>query len=110
MAEAYNLIGLEGDAGALQESPALESQKILDGDGAMAQPMDPFDGPCNDGIDNDGDGAIDMADPGCTDPLDSEHGANQCDDGRDNDDDGYSDYPNDSDCANISSTLHGGRR
>jgi hypothetical protein len=48
---------------------------------------------CNDGIDNDGDGKIDLNDPDCTDPSDnSEHGVTvyspQCRDGVDNDGDG----------------------
>jgi hypothetical protein len=48
---------------------------------------------CSDGLDNDCDGRIDDADPGCTDPADlSEHGTRQCDDGIDNDTDGNTDY------------------
>jgi hypothetical protein len=54
-----------------------------------------------DGIDNDGDGLIDMGDPGCTSPTDpSEHEATlPCDDGVDNDGDGLIDYPADPGCA-----------
>ena len=45
---------------------------------------------CDDGLDNDGDGLIDIADDGCADADDrSENGAEtQCDDGVDNDGDG----------------------
>jgi hypothetical protein len=49
---------------------------------------------CSDGIDNDGDGLIDMADPGCTDPSDNSEvnaGQPQCSDGIDNDGDGLID-------------------
>ena len=54
---------------------------------------------CDDGLDNDGDGFTDLADPGCltgTDP--SEFGPQQCDDGVDNDLDGQTDFPDDLDC------------
>src|ERR1044071_7928822 len=48
---------------------------------------------CTDGVDNDGDGLADGADPGCTsDGDDSEHGSAACDDGVDNDNDGTTDY------------------
>jgi hypothetical protein len=50
---------------------------------------------CNDGVDNDGDGYVDMNDPGCSSPTDnSEVNTTQtyaCNDGRDNDGDGYID-------------------
>jgi len=49
---------------------------------------------CSDGIDNDGDGLIDMADPGCTAPTDNSEvnvGQPQCSDGIDNDGDGLID-------------------
>lgn len=42
---------------------------------------------CNDNVDNDDDGLIDLSDPGCSDETDtSEYGANECDDGIDNGD------------------------
>jgi len=49
---------------------------------------------CEDGVDNDGDGLADLADPGCADALDdSERSlALVCDDGLDNDGDGWTDY------------------
>ena len=49
---------------------------------------------CSDGIDNDKDGAIDMADAGCSDPNDmSERGAvSECDNGMDDDGDGFVDF------------------
>lgn len=64
---------------------------------------------CSDGIDNDGDGFIDMADPGCTGASDIDEGNNvpvpvpvvlpQCSDGVDNDGDGLVDL-NDLGCEN----------
>ena len=53
---------------------------------------------CNDGIDNDNDGLIDLADPGCTDANDNDEfnaptppPVTQCNDGADNDNDGLID-------------------
>ncbi len=55
---------------------------------------------CNDKIDNDGDGLVDMNDPGCSSRRDtSELNPNiECDDGIDNDGDGAVDY-NDGGCS-----------
>ncbi|MGE0868223.1 MAG: hypothetical protein AB7P03_06670 [Kofleriaceae bacterium] len=57
---------------------------------------------CSDGIDNDGDGAVDFpADVGCTDTSDTSEDSlvtAQCSDGRDNDGDGRKDYPSDPGC------------
>jgi hypothetical protein len=53
---------------------------------------------CSDGLDNDGDGLVDLVDPGCADPDDvSEMGA--CEDGTDNDGDGLVDFPDDPGCG-----------
>src|SRR5687767_7175647 len=51
---------------------------------------------CNDGMDNDGDGVTDAADPACAHPSDNAEGAaafgtTQCTDGTDNDGDGLGD-------------------
>ena len=48
---------------------------------------------CDDGIDNDGDGLVDMADPGCANGADTSEQNSQaaCDDGIDNDGDGLID-------------------
>ncbi|NVB83468.1 MAG: hypothetical protein HOV81_34160 [Kofleriaceae bacterium] len=57
---------------------------------------------CSDGIDNDGDGAIDFPDdPSCDNDNDEESGAAspQCNDGRDNDNDGKIDFPYDPGCS-----------
>ncbi len=57
---------------------------------------------CNDGVDNDEDGLLDLADPGCTGGLDrSELDPAQvpaCADGIDNDGDGAIDWPDDPEC------------
>jgi hypothetical protein len=47
---------------------------------------------CNDGIDDDGDGAVDAADPGCEDGSDDSEGGDLCDDGIDNNGDGWIDF------------------
>lgn len=57
---------------------------------------------CKDGIDNDGDGLVDMSDPGCSSPEDNNEGdgTTQCQDGKDNDGDGAVDFPADFSCTN----------
>ena len=61
--------------------------------------------PCDDGLDNDGDGTPDFrsssGDAGCTGFYDvSERGpAHVCDDDLDNDDDGVVDYPAEEQCS-----------
>ncbi len=54
-------------------------------------------GACDDGIDNDGDGDVDMADQGCADPSSNIENP-QCNDGYDNDADGLADLA-DPNCA-----------
>ena len=56
---------------------------------------------CRDGIDNDGDGAIDLDDDGCR-SADDPSEEPDCDDGIDNDGDGDTDYPDDIGCKNAS--------
>jgi hypothetical protein len=61
-------------------------------------------GPCNDRIDNDGDGEIDWPrDDGCTSRRDGSENqlGRECDDGLDNDGNGKVDYPNDAGCTSI---------
>lgn len=57
---------------------------------------------CNDLLDNDADGQIDLDDPGCTEGLDDDETdpavPPQCADGQDNDGDGDIDYPDDANC------------
>ena len=56
---------------------------------------------CNDGKDNDGDGKIDLQDPGCTSATDTDETdpVAQCQDGIDNDGDGATDFPQDFSCS-----------
>jgi len=57
---------------------------------------------CNDGADNDNDGATDYpADFSCSSATDNTEGSPlaQCQDGQDNDNDGFIDYPNDPSCT-----------
>jgi hypothetical protein len=63
---------------------------------------------CRDGIDNDGDGLIDLgSDPGCTSPNDNAELDNlpQCADGSDNDQDGLIDFPTDPGCDSPTDIL-----
>jgi hypothetical protein len=60
---------------------------------------------CSDGVDNDGDGQVDSADPGCSSPDDDTEGGGgggsetpRCQDGVDNDGDGQTDM-DDPDCS-----------
>jgi uncharacterized repeat protein (TIGR01451 family) len=55
---------------------------------------------CRDGIDNDGDGAVDSADFSCSSPDDNDetNPKAQCQDGIDNDGDGLADFPQDPGC------------
>jgi hypothetical protein len=59
--------------------------------------------PCDDGVDNDGDGKVDLADSGCTWAGDMSEQPD-CSDGLDNDFDGHVDLA-DSDCASPSGAL-----
>lgn len=62
-------------------------------------PPEPIKPQCDDGVDNDGDGGIDMEDPGCESPEDDNEDSPECSDGLDNDDDDLIDYPDDKGCA-----------
>jgi hypothetical protein len=61
---------------------------------------------CDDDKDNDGDGLIDLVDPGCSGPGDETEVdvKPQCSDGVDNDGDGFTDYPDDPDCESEDDT------
>ncbi|HJL06331.1 MAG TPA: MopE-related protein [Polyangiaceae bacterium LLY-WYZ-15_(1-7)] len=64
---------------------------------------------CSDGLDNDGDGAIDFpADPGCASAGDGDETDVACSDGADNDGDGLVDFPDDPECASPNDTSEGG--
>jgi hypothetical protein len=61
---------------------------------------------CADGLDNDGDGLIDEADPGCADGLDDDElSTAACDNGVDDDGDGAADWPADVGCISGSGTT-----
>ena len=64
---------------------------------------------CRNGVDDDGDGRVDAADPGCVDFDDPDEAdpveAPACADGVDNDDDGEIDYPADDDCLTAGGPL-----
>jgi hypothetical protein len=67
---------------------------------------------CNDAEDNDGDGRVDLDDPGCTEPLDDDEvdpiQRPACSDGIDNDDDGLYDLE-DPDCINSADPTERGQ-
>ena len=58
---------------------------------------------CSDGADNDGDGKVDLDDPGCENATDRDEfdppPPPACSDGLDNDSDGYTDFPADPGCG-----------
>lgn len=56
---------------------------------------------CSDGIDNDGDGAVDLSDFGCSSASDNDESnpKSQCENGIDDDGDGLTDYPMDPGCS-----------
>ena len=58
---------------------------------------------CDDGVDDDGDGAIDLADPGCFAGGDAfeTNAIAPCDDGFDSDGDGLVDWPDDPGCKDL---------
>lgn len=77
---------------------ALLGDLVLVGDSEVRiYRIDPNAPDCSDGLDNDWDGPIDGADPGCTGPADSSERAD-CGDGVDNDGDGLVDLA-DAGCA-----------
>ena len=63
---------------------------------------------CNDGMDNDGDGALDLLDSGCENDRDDSEGdppaPPQCANGQDDDGDGLVDYPQDDGCEGAGDT------
>lgn len=90
----------------LEEAPPGTLYVVLEPSGIAALTVDvivePLGVACADGVDNDGDGAIDAADRGCRDRFDADEGGDAgempCADGIDNDGDGAIDWPADGDC------------
>ena len=66
---------------------------------------------CRDDEDNDGDGLIDLFDPGCAESIDESEAdpaeIPECVDGVDNNENGATDYPNDADCTAAGDTSEG---
>ncbi len=65
---------------------------------------------CSDGIDNDGDGNVDLADQGCSGSGDDSEATTstataQCSDGIDNNGDGNVDFPEDLGCSSLTDNL-----
>ena len=69
-------------------------------------------GECNDAIDNDGDGLIDLDDPGCEQGRDQSEvdpaAVPECANGVDDDEDGLVDYPEDNGCSAAGDPREGG--
>ncbi|MDO8555830.1 MAG: hypothetical protein Q7R96_01500, partial [Nanoarchaeota archaeon] len=64
---------------------------------------------CNNNVDDDFDGVIDLNDPGCKNNKDtSEQGTRACDNGKDDDNDGVKDYPTDTGCSGPTDTSERG--
>jgi hypothetical protein len=64
---------------------------------------------CDDGLDNDGDGLIDLNDPGCVDSSDlDETDVPQCSNGADDDGDGATDFPADTSCSSYADNDESG--
>jgi subtilisin family serine protease len=94
--------GVDEVLGALQATgvPILHTTRIR-----VAAALDELTIACDDGYDDDGDGLVDLADPGCADAADdSELAEVECDNGFDDDDDGFIDSANDPGCASAAGT------
>ena len=94
-------------AGALDlEAPGAD-RDAGSGLAAARASADAMAASCSDGIDNDGDGLVDLADPGCASATDASerNPAVACDNGRDDDGDGLVDFPADPGCASVTSNL-----
>lgn len=94
-----------------QPCAAADTQFVCDASlGLLCQSNQCSKSQCSDGIDNDSDGFIDFADPGCESLVDNTEAPNptpapQCFDGIDNDGNGLFDYPTDPGCTMASDDL-----
>lgn len=91
------------DASSMKTSQIASASLTVSGSGGATVAA------CSDGVDNDGDGLVDLSDPGCTDAQDSDE-FNEvtpppaaCSDGSDNDGDGLADL-SDPGCTDASDT------
>ncbi len=83
-----------GDTGGMGGMGGNEGPDMAVPDQGVAKPA------CSDEIDNDGDGEIDLDDPGCDDAEDTdERNAAACANGEDDDQDGFVDFPADPGCG-----------
>lgn len=104
LVQDYNIGNLGG--WTLREAVAISADGLVIAGNGIDPQGDPEAwlvelGPgCGDGLDNDGDGLVDLADPGCDDAADiSEKDASlPCDDFQDDDGDGLVDFPADPGC------------
>jgi hypothetical protein len=89
-------------AGGVFDPIQGEATLYLEGDAALDEPAFVPLRRCANGIDDDGDGQIDLNDRGCSDPLDDDERDGPvpaaCSDGIDNDEDGDVDWPADEEC------------
>ena len=91
----------------------VEQEFLIEGQALTARvTIQSIVGDCNDEVDNDGDGQIDLADPGCEGLRDMSEldppEPPQCSDGIDNDQDGVTDYPDDNSCLAAGDPHEGG--
>jgi hypothetical protein len=102
-ADAIGSVGTNGNiAGTIVDSPNRAGTFAATKLQPANCPVTPVTPQCQDGIDNDGDGATDFpADFSCSsaDDNDETNTKSQCQDGIDNDQDGLVDYPQDPGCS-----------
>lgn len=120
--EALAVFALEFGGTSLVKTGAGASESRAQAPAGPGGPGGPGETECSDGVDNDGDGRIDLDDPDCDSPQDDSEagpgrpreerpdrgddtedrrdgaGRPECSDGIDNDGDGEIDFPNDPQC------------
>ncbi len=89
----------------------VDTSSMAIGPGAFRLTVETTPAPaCDNARDDDADGRLDLADPGCTgidDNDETDEGPTACADGLDNDNDGQTDYPADPDCLAAGGQLEG---
>jgi len=89
----------------------VDTSSVALGPGPFRLTVDQVAAPaCDDGVDNDEDGALDLNDRGCVDFADldeTDEGMPACGNGLDDDGDGFTDYPSDPDCEAAGGVLEG---
>ena len=93
------------DGGGVLGPVSGDLSLYLEGDAALAEPAFVPQRRCGNSVDDDADGAIDAADPGCTDRFDDDErdppAVGECGDGVDNDGDNLIDWPQDPGCRGL---------